>query len=336
MCLECLCWIKDKKTGLGRAGMSGSRAFHTGLGLVAVVLWSTTIALGRSLSEELGMFTAGALVFGLAGVLGIAGQAASGRLRCTLAALTPVFLLRCGALFAFYELCLYLALGLSRNRAQVVEVALVHYLWPMLTLAFAVIAFRIRARPAFWAGALLAMAGVALAMTQDERLSWQAFQANVANNAAPYGVALVAAAAWALYSVSSRSWQSEAHGRAVVVWMLLAGVLLGTACLFFPETTRWSGRAALELGYMAVSSNLAYGFWERALRRGNVVLVVSASYMTPLFSTIVSSLYLRVGGGLRLWLGCALVVLGAALCNGMVEEEGGVAREPQPAPEAQG
>jgi drug/metabolite transporter (DMT)-like permease len=308
----------------------------TTLGLIAVVLWSTTIALGRSLSEELGMFTAGALVFGLAGVLGVTVQAVSGRLRGTLAAMTPAFLLRCGVLFAFYELCLYLALGLSRNRAQVVEVALVHYLWPMLTLAFTVIAFRIRARPAFWVGALLAMAGVALAMTQDEHLSWQAFQANVTANAPPYGIALVAAAAWAVYSVSSRNWQGEAQGRAVVVWMLLAGVLLGTARLFFPEATRWSGRTALELGYMAVSSNLAYGFWERALRRGNVVLVVSASYMTPLFSTVVSSLYLRVGGGLRLWLGCALVVLGAVLCNLMVEGEGGVTRQPQPVAEARG
>jgi drug/metabolite transporter (DMT)-like permease len=301
--------------------VSGSRAFHTGLGLIAIVLWSTTIALGRSLSEQLGMFTAGALVFGLAGVLGIAAQAVSGRLRGTLATLTPAFLLRCGALFASYELCLYLALGLSRNRAQVVEVALVHYLWPMLTLAFTVLAYRIRARPAFWGGAVLAMAGVALAMTQDERLSWQAFQANVSANAAPYGIALVAAVAWALYSVSSRSWSGEGHGRAVVAWMLLAGVVLGAARLFFPETTRWSGRAALELGYMAVSSNLAYGFWERALRKGSVILVVSASYLTPLLSTIVSSAYLRVGVGLRLWVGCAMVVLGAALCNVMVEGE---------------
>ncbi len=190
------------------------------------------------------MFTAGALVFGLAGVLGCAAQAVTGRLRGTLGTLSPAFLLRCGALFAFYELCLYLALGLSRNRAQVVEVALVHYLWPMLTLAFTVIAFRIRARPAFWAGAVLAMGGVALAMTQDERLSWQAFQANVAANAPPYGIALVAAAAWALYSVSSQSWSGEGHGRAVVVWMLLAGIVLGAARLFFPETTRWSGRCA--------------------------------------------------------------------------------------------
>ena len=314
--------------------MGTSRALNTALGLIAIVLWSTTIALGRSLSEQLGMFTAGALVFGLAGILGFAAHAVTGRLRGTLGALSPAFILRCGALFAFYELCLYLALGLSRNRAQVVEVALVHYLWPMLTLTFTVLAFRIRTKPAFWAGAVLAMAGVALAMTQDDRLSWQAFQANVAANAAPYGIALVAAAAWALYSVSSRGWSGEGHGRAVVVWMLLTGVVLGAARLFFPEATHWSRRAALELGYMVVSSNLAYGFWERALRRGNVVLVVSASYMTPLFSTIVSSLYLRVGGGLRLWLGCALVVLGAALCNVMVEGNERVAEGSVPVADA--
>jgi hypothetical protein len=79
-------------------------------------------------------------VSGLAGALGFVAQAVSGWLRDTLATLAPASLLRCGALFAFYELCLYLALGLSRNRSQVVEAA--------------------------------------LAMTQDERLSSQALQAN--------------------------------------------------------------------------------------------------------------------------------------------------------------
>lgn len=301
-----------------RAAFTSTRALNTGLGLTAVVLWSTTIALGRSLSEQLGMFTAGALIYGLAGAMGCVVQLLRGQLRGTFAALSPAFILGSGALFVLYELCLYLALGLSANRAQVVEVALVHYLWPMLTLFLTVLAFRIRVRFAFWIGAVVAMGGVALAMTQDSGLSWRAFRSNLGSNAAPYAIALVAALTWALYSVSSSRWAAEAHGRAVVIWMLLTGVVLGVVGWLHPGAPRPGERVAWELAFMALSANAAYGFWEHAMRKGNVVLVVSFSYLTPLLSTIVSSLYLRVGLGLRLWLGCALVVAGAVLCNAAV------------------
>ena len=303
-------------------------ALNTGLGFSAIVLWSTTVALGRSLSEQLGMFVAGALIYGLAGLLGCAVQLARGQLRGTLAVLSPAFLLGSGALFVLYELCLYLALGLSANRAQVVEVALVHYLWPMLTLFLTVLVHRMRAHPLFWVGAVVAMGGVVLAMTQDTALSWSGFWANLAANAAPYAIALVAALTWALYSVSGQRWSGEAHGRAVVVWMLLTGVVLGLVGSFLRATPVPGARVGWELAFMAISANVAYGFWEHAMRKGNVVLVVSASYLTPLLSTIVSSLYLRVGLGIRLWLGCALVVGGAALCNAAVGRRASAGREP--------
>ena len=104
--------------------MNRERAANTGLGLGAIALWSSTVALGRSLSEQLGMFAAGALVFGLAGLLGCALLILRGRLGETLRALSPGFVLCGGGLFVLYELLLYLALGLSANRAQVLQVAL--------------------------------------------------------------------------------------------------------------------------------------------------------------------------------------------------------------------
>jgi drug/metabolite transporter (DMT)-like permease len=238
-----------------------------------------------------------------------------GRLGETLRALSPGFVLRCGSLFVLYVVLLYLALGLSVNRSQVLEVALVHYLWPMLTLFFSALSLRLRPHPLFWGGGVLAMVGVGLALTQDRAVSWQSFQANLTHNAAPYLIAVAAAFSWALYSVSSRRWSSDAHGGAVALWMLLTGVVLGLARLLFPEMPQPGARLPWEVGFMALSSNLAYGFWERAMRKGNVILVVSASYFTPLLSTLVSSLYLGVSVNWRLWLGCALVVCGAVVCN---------------------
>jgi len=41
--------------------------------------------------------------------------------------------------------------------------------------------------------------------------------------------------------------------------------------------------------------------------------VAATSYLTPLFSTGISSLYLNVSVGPKLWIGCTLLVLGSLL-----------------------
>ena len=96
--------------------------------------------------------------------------------------------------------------------------------------------------------------------------------------------------------------------------------LLGLARLLFAEPTRWTARAGAELAYMVVGSNLAYAFWERAMRRGDIVFVAAASLFTPLLSTLVSTLYLGARPGPRIWLGCAMIMAGAVICKSQVRE----------------
>jgi len=84
----------------------------------------------------------------------------------------------------------------------------------------------------------------------------------------------------------------------------------------FGEVSQWQARTAWEVLYLAVfTSLLAYAFWERAMRRGNLTLVVAVSYLTPLLSTGVSCLYLRLSPGPALWAGCGLVIAGAVVCK---------------------
>jgi drug/metabolite transporter (DMT)-like permease len=60
---------------------------------------------------------------------------------------------------------------------------------------------------------------------------------------------------------------------------------------------------------------LAYTFWDRAMRKGNIILVASFSYFTPLLSIIISSLYLQVVIKNNLWIACGLVIVGAVICK---------------------
>jgi drug/metabolite transporter (DMT)-like permease len=298
---------------------ASDKTLSTALGFAAILLWSTTVAFGRSLSEQLGTLTAASLIYLLGGLTSSGYQAVGGKL-AALRSLDRRYLWGCGSLFVLYMASLYLALGLARTRSQVLEVGLMNYLWPMGTVLLSVPILKLKASAALVPGALVATAGVFLATTQNQALSWPSFQANLAQNGLPYVLGATAALSWALYSTLSRRWAGDAAGGAVSLFMLATGLVLGLARLLVPETTHWTARALSELLYMVVGSNLAYVFWERAMRRGDIVLVASGSYLTPLLSTIVSILYLGTAAGIRLWAGCALVIAGAVTCRLAVRE----------------
>jgi drug/metabolite transporter (DMT)-like permease len=294
--------------------LSSMHRLDTFLGLAAILLWSTSVAFGRSLGEQLGPLTTASLIYLIGGAFGSGYFALTGRLRA-LWRLPRRYLYGCGSLFVLYTASLYLALGLVETRTQVLQVGLMNYMWPTLTVLLSVPILGLQASPLLLPAAGLATAGVFLATTQGQPMAWAAFQANLADNSLPYFLGLTAALSWALYSVLSRRWASQEAGQAVPLFMLCTGILLGLARLLVVEDTQWTARSLAELAYMIVGSNLAYAFWERAMRHGNLVLVATSSYFTPLLSTLVSTLYLGATPDARLWIGCVMVVGGAIGCN---------------------
>ena len=297
------------------------RRAATAAGLVAVLLWSATIAVSRHLADEIGALTAAACTFLAAGVLGCAWAAAKGEL-ARMVRLPPAYLAACGACFVAYMICLYFAIGLAGTDQQAIEVAVLNYLWPSLTLALSVLILHVKVRPAFWLGVVAALAGAALAPLRLEAYSAAALGRSLAANPLPYVLAAAAAVLWALYSVLSRRLAGDAEGGAVPLFALAAGVALAALRPVLHEPTDWSLLAAGELAFMAIFPALiAYAFWDRAMRRGNATLVAAASYGIPLVSTILSSLYLGVALGPTLWVACGLVVAGAVVSSRSVRKE---------------
>lgn len=297
------------------------RVLNTGAGFGAILFWSASIALGRSLSEQLGPLTAIALINLAGGIWGSGLQIAGRKNKGSIANFPLHYLLGCGSLYVLYQASLYIALGLARTHSQVLEVGLLNYLWPMLTLLFSVWFFRMKFRLWLIPGAVMAMMGVLLATTQNQTLSWLSFVGNFRQNAAPYVLGLVAAVSWALYSTLSRKWAGNRPGNAVPLFMLASACVLGvTRLLFWDEQTVWSQRAVLEYAFLAVGSNLAYMLWERAVRKGDIILVAAFSYFTPLFSTLTTTFYLGTKPGSLLWIGCAMVIIGALVCKLAVSE----------------
>lgn len=286
------------------------------LGVLAILFWGTTIAFSRSLAEQLGPLTTASWIYMLSGIWGcIYLISKPGEIKKTFQ-LPILYLIGCGTLFIFYMVCLYLAVGLAFSREQVIEVSIINYLWPGLTLIFSLPILHKKGRITLIPGVVLAFSGFYLATINSGMFSWEVFKGNFQVNYLPYLLAFMAAISWGLYSNLVRRWAGHTEGGAIPIFLLVTGLVLTTIRFMFPEESYWTPRVVVELLYMSVFPTfLAYFFWDMAMRKGKIILVVSFSYFTPLLSIIISSLYLQVAVNANLWVACGLVIAGAIICK---------------------
>jgi len=286
---------------------------YTLCGFVAILLWSTTIAIIRSLTEQVGPITAAGCIYLLAGFLSLIPFSYSRNRVMQVRALSGLYLFGCGGIFVFYMLAVYLAVGLANDRQQVLEVGLINYLWPVFTIFFSVFLLGKSAKLYLIPGMALGFLGAFLVVTQGDSISWAPFSRNALTNPWAYFLALMAAVSWGLYSNLSRRWGGEKSGNAVPFFMMVTGLVLGFMRLIFPEQSLWSLRSVVEILFMSLATLFSYIFWDLAMRKGDMVLVAASSYFIPFLSTLVSSLYLEITVGLRLWVGCGCIILGSLI-----------------------
>jgi drug/metabolite transporter (DMT)-like permease len=281
-------------------------------GFAAIFLWSTTVAIARSLSEHMGPVTAAAAVYSISALAALGSFLQHSRRRQVMQ-LPMRYLIIGGALFVAYMLLIFLAVGWATNRQQVLEVGLLNYLWPALTLMLSLVFLGKRANWGLLPGTILALSGVFLVVTQEGSVSWLSFFRNLMSNPIAYLLAIIAAVCWATYSNLTRLWAGGMKGGAVILFLPITAVFLILLCLFLDEPGKWTRQNVLEVLFLGVSTYIAYTFWDNGMRNGNVVLLASASYFTPLFSTIISCLYLAVVPGIRLWVACGFLIAGSIL-----------------------
>lgn len=301
-------------------GLSRS-VLGTILGVPALLLWSTTIALGRRMTEELGIWTSTSISFLSAGVLSCLFWSVRLRTPRALFRGGAAYLWGSGGTFLVYIICLYGAIGLSADRQQVLGVGILNYLWPVLILVFSVPILGVRARPTLWLGIMLAMGGAVLASAAQGDLSWASWQRNVFAHPIPYVLALVAAFAWALHSNLTRRFGPEEGGGAQPLFVLGTGAVLLLFRWVSHEQPHWTLEGVLLLAYTAIFPvTLAYAFWDYAMRTGRIILLASLSFLAPILSTGISALFLGLTPGVTVWLACVLVIAGMGVCQSSIDE----------------
>lgn len=278
-------------------------------GLLAITLWSTSVGLMRSISEQFGPTGGAALIYTLSALLLCltSGIPRPGHL-------PRRYLIWGGILFTGYEICLALAIGMAHSRSQSLELGMINYLWPGLTILLALFINQQRSSLWLWPGLGLAVSGVFQVLRGDNPWSPGALWHNMQDNPVAYGLAFAAAITWALYCNITRRWSQGTNG---VSLFFCATALVLWAKFWFTDQPplHFALSPALQLLFMGVSTALAYSAWNHGIQRGNMAVLAAASYFTPVLSALLATLWLGLSPGWSFWQGVVMVVGGSLLCS---------------------
>ncbi|HGS4738957.1 TPA: aromatic amino acid DMT transporter YddG [Vibrio parahaemolyticus] len=277
-------------------------------GCIAILSWSCLLGIARLVTESLGPVGGAAMLYSLSSIflLIVVGIP-------KLSYFSSKYLIVGGAMFVCYEIFLALALGYSNSRAQAIEVSIVNYLWPALTVLFAVLGSNKKPNWLLYPAVTLAFIGVAWTVSGDNGLSPTQIISNVSSNPLVYFMAFTGAVIWAVYCNLTQRQQSKHN--AITLFFIATAVSLWVKYAFADEPTMTFSWSAL--GYLFASAALmagGYGLWNIAIVGGNMVFLATLSYFTPIFSALFSSLTLGVTLSNGFWQGVIMVTVGSLLC----------------------
>lgn len=205
------------------------------------------------------------------------------------------------------------SLANSVSGTQAMEVGMVNYLWPALTIFFAVLFNGQKAKWWLFIGVVLALYGVCMVLSGQLIVDFVEIYHHVLTNPFSYFLGLIAAVSWAAYSNFTRAWAKGQNPTCLVFgldvilfnFLWLSGVL---PSLSF----NWSGATLAVLG--AVMMGGAYGLWTFGVQKGRIAILSIASYFTPVLSCVFASFLIGAQLNHAFWAGVAIVVSGSFIC----------------------
>ncbi|RAU52168.1 drug/metabolite DMT transporter permease [Pseudocitrobacter sp. RIT415] len=278
------------------------------IGLLAILLWSTMVGLIRGVSEGLGPVGGAAMIYTLSGLL-LMFTVGFPDLR----QFSRHYLLAGSVLFVSYEICLALSLGFAGTRQQAIEVGMVNYLWPSLTILFAIIFNGQKSNLFIIPGLGLSLLGVSWVLGGDRGLNIDEIISNVISSPLSYILAFTGAFIWAAYCTLTAKYAKGKNG--ITLFILLTAATLWLKFLFSaqPEMS-FSLPVVIKLGMCAIALGFGYAAWNVGILHGNVSLLATASYLTPVLSAALAALLLSESLSWAFWQGACMVCAGSLLC----------------------
>lgn len=289
-----------------------SKNLATLIGLSAILQWSSIVGLLKKISFSLGAELAVLLMYTLSTcILLIFFKIPNLKL------ISKKYLIFSTLLFVIYELCFSYAIALAQTAQQAIEVSLVNYLWPGLTVAMLIFFKEIKFNVFVIVGLAISLSGIILIQTGQGALTWSNILSNILENPISYILAFVGATLWSLYCVITKKY-SDGHNP-ISFFFVAISIVLWTKYL-------WSHGLSLNaipevelttiglLGIVSVVMALGYAAWNIGIIKGNITILVTLSYFSPVISTLISMFILQTNLPTEFWYGVILVTSGSLVC----------------------
>ena len=222
------------------------------IGLMAIILWSTMVGLIRGVSEGLGPVGGAAMIYTLSGLLLLVTVGFPDIRR-----FPRRYLVAGSVLFVCYEICLALSLGYATTRHQAIEAGMVNYLWPGLTILFAILFNGQRTNGWIIPGLLLCIIGVGWVLGGDNGFSIDDIISNVVSSPLSYILAFCGAIIWAAYCTVTRKYAEGNNG--ITLFILLTAVTLWLKYVLSEQPPMlFSWPVTLRLGLVALALGFGY------------------------------------------------------------------------------
>jgi drug/metabolite transporter (DMT)-like permease len=291
-------------------------------GIVAIIMWSSNVAVSKTAMNDLGAYSAAFYIYFFSGILNILILlVVFGKIKILnhFKELPLSYYLKTGIFILFNNVFFFLALGLAKTNEELIIVALLNYLWPVLITVFRVPIYHEKVRPVlFIAGIAAAVTGIIIALLQGYKVQKLLEIAGALNdNFLAFLFAFIGAVSWAIYSNLIKKYDSKDDVVALPLIFIFSGFVFYMIELFS------KGAKSLSLNY--VYSNpfliytiigptcLGYLFWFIAMKYGNRILVSSLSYLIPLGSVFILSQIHQIPVRPMFWISAVLIITGALL-----------------------
>lgn len=266
------------------------------------------VGLIRSVSEGLGPVGGAAMIYTVSGLLCLVTVGFPDIRR-----FTPRYLIAGSVLFVSYEICLALSLGYAATRSQAIEVGMVNYLWPSLTIVFAIL-FNGQ-KSSLWVipGLALSLLGVCWVLGGEQGLQVNEIIRNVVSSPLSYALAFAGAFIWAAYCTVTSKYAKGQNGITLFVLLTALSLWVKYALSDQPDMV-FSVPVVLKLLMCGVALGFGYASWNIGILHGNVTVLAAASYFTPVLSAALAAVMLNSPLSFSFWQGAIMVSVGSLLC----------------------
>ncbi|EMN2534921.1 aromatic amino acid DMT transporter YddG [Acinetobacter baumannii] len=286
-----------------------SKNLATLIGLSAILMWASMVGFVKHITTAIGPDVGITLIYSLSALLLlIIFRVPNFKL------ISKKYLILGAILFIAYELCFSFALAYSKTAQQAIEVSIVNYLWPSLTVLAFVIFRELKFNVFIILGLLISISGIIFIQTGNGDFSLGRVVDNFHSNPLSYILAFIGAIIWAFYCVLTKKMGKGQNpisicflGVALTLWLKL----LFSGQVSLPSLDL---NTILSLIVASAAIGLGYAAWNIGIIHGNITMLVVASYFTPIISSLLAMLVLQTELSISFWQGTAMVTAGSLIC----------------------